>query len=166
MFTKLIDYIRRDIPYGIKNIIRWFPIIWKDRNWDHIFIYKILRHKLYFQQKHIREHNIHTSAIKDADRMKTCVFLLNRLIDDDYYDIAIKPHNQKWGEGEMKFTECKEDPSLHKFNIIYENVHTEQDEIEERKDFKKVIEHEKYLREQDKELLFNMMKKYIEGWWD
>ena len=30
---------------GIKNLIYWFPIIWKDRDYDHAFIEYMLEHK-------------------------------------------------------------------------------------------------------------------------
>ena len=39
-------YLHRDFIEGIKNLIKWFPIIWKDRNWDHSYIYEILKFKL------------------------------------------------------------------------------------------------------------------------
>lgn len=163
---RIVDFFKYDIPYGIKNLIRWFPIIWKDRNWDHIFIYQILRHKLYLQQKHIREHNIHVGAERDADRMKMCVNLLDRLIEDNYHENASTNHDKKWGESKFEFIPCEDDPNLSKLNIVYKNVKTDQDEEQERKDFRRAMEHEKYLREQDKNMLFDTMKKYIEGWWD
>jgi hypothetical protein len=163
---KVVDFFKHDIPYGTKNLIRWFPVIWKDRNWDHIFIYKIFRHKLYLQQKHIRTHDNHLSAKSDADKIMICVHLLDRLINDEYHEMAMKHHDAKWGDGKMEFTEYADDPNLHKLNIVYDNVHTEEDEAKEEKDFKRAMEHEKYLRDQDKNMLFDMMKKYIEGWWD
>ena len=44
-------YLHRDIAQGIKNLIKWFPIIWKDRNWDDSFIFDILQFKLQNQAK-------------------------------------------------------------------------------------------------------------------
>ena len=40
-----------NIIQGIKNLLYWFPIIWKDRNFDEHFIYEILKHKLKYQSK-------------------------------------------------------------------------------------------------------------------
>jgi len=28
---------------NIKNVIRWLPVIWRDKDWDESFIYKILQ---------------------------------------------------------------------------------------------------------------------------
>ncbi len=46
MMGNKINNFFRSIKYGIKNLITWFPIIWKDRDWDHWYLYKILRFKL------------------------------------------------------------------------------------------------------------------------
>ena len=37
----------------IKNIIRWIPVLWKDRDWDDWYIYKILQKKIEYQRKEI-----------------------------------------------------------------------------------------------------------------
>ena len=70
----------RNIKNGFKNLWIWFPIIWKDQNWDFIFIYIIFHKKLLLMEKFIRKYGIHTNNIKDANSIKTCVLLLKRLI--------------------------------------------------------------------------------------
>jgi len=39
-------YYHKDIINGVKNLYKWFPIVWKDRDHDHYFIYETLRFKL------------------------------------------------------------------------------------------------------------------------
>jgi len=34
------------LVYGIRNLWRWFPVIWKDRDWDHGYLSRILEFKL------------------------------------------------------------------------------------------------------------------------
>jgi len=165
-FKAVKDYIRYDIPYGIENLIKWFPIVWKDRDYDFYFIYVTLRHKLHLTEQHIRNHDIHTRAKEDADKIKLCVNLLDRLIADDYHEIAFKRHDEKWGAGELNFKKLPENDELYEGIISHKHVHTEEDKEKERKDFKTAYEHEQYLKNQDKEMLFKLMNKYIEGWWD
>jgi len=31
---------------GIKNLIAWFPVIWKDRQWDYMYLLRIINKKL------------------------------------------------------------------------------------------------------------------------
>ena len=35
----------REFIVGVKNLIKWFPVIWKNRDWDHIFEVLIEEHK-------------------------------------------------------------------------------------------------------------------------
>lgn len=159
LFIKIRDYIQHDIPCGINNLIKWFPIVWKNRDWDHYFIYVALRHKLRLTEEHIRVHNNHTTAQQTAKKIKICVNLLDRLISDVHHDIAFKNHDKKWGTPEFNW---KDAPCL----ITRKNVKTIEDKEKERKDFKRCCEHEQYLINQDKEMLFKIMNKYITDWWD
>ena len=59
-------YYPRDFITGVKNLWNWFPTIWKDRDWDQTFIYKILIHKLEKQAKYIGEREWHTRAQRVA----------------------------------------------------------------------------------------------------
>lgn len=36
----------RDFRIGIKNLIKWFPVIWKDKDWDHEYFEDIILFKL------------------------------------------------------------------------------------------------------------------------
>lgn len=68
-------YLHKTIKYGIVNLWKWFPVIWKDRNWDHSYIYKILQFKLEQQAYHIGSRDRHTTAKRDAEKMLLCARL-------------------------------------------------------------------------------------------
>lgn len=155
-----------NLKYGIENLFNWIPVVWKDRNWDHYFIYVILRHKLHLMEKQIREYGHHVDKDRDANNIKVCVNLLDRLIADDYHEMAFKNHDRKWGESDFQFKECEDNPELMSLHIARENVNTPEDEEKERKDFRRASDHETFLREQDLDLLFKNMRKYIQTWWD
>jgi hypothetical protein len=116
-------------------------------------------------QKSIRKYGHHLNANRDADNMKVCVNLLDRLINDIYYEQVFKKYDEKWGE--IIFTANDTDkPNLKGLVITHENIHTEEDRKKERKDFKRAWEHHDALKKQDLDLLFKMMRKHIETWWD
>ena len=71
---------------GVKNIWSWLPVIYQDRWWDHSFLYPILRKKLSLMEEGFRKHGHSVNSEKDADNIKKCVLLLDRLINDDYID--------------------------------------------------------------------------------
>lgn len=162
--NKIIDFFKYDIPYGVKSLYRWFKIIWKDRNWDHQYIYEILRHKLYWQERHIRLHDIHSNAHKNAKRIKTCYLLLDRLIKDEYYENAFYFHDKKWGESDFGWKPYNDNHVM--LNITRPNIFTKEDEEQEAKEYKRLSKHESMLREQDLDMLFKIMRKHIQTWWD
>jgi len=69
-------YLHKEIKWGIQNLIYWFPIIWKDRNWDGHYIYEVMKHKLKAQANYVGRRDFHTRAQQDARNMRTCVRLI------------------------------------------------------------------------------------------
>ena len=69
----------RDVNRSIQSLIKWFPIIWKDRDFDHSFIFTILKFKLQNQAKYIGKQDRHTRAKRDAETMTTCVRLIEKI---------------------------------------------------------------------------------------
>lgn len=129
--------------YGIPNLFIWFKVIWKDRDWDNYHIYVLLCFKLNRMAKSFEKYDIHVDAEKKVQQLKLCVLLLERLIADEYaeaeWDKAIDYKNWKIGE-----VLTEEDKRLLKIAQIKED----------------------YMRNQDLDLLFSSLRKYIEGWWD
>jgi len=81
-----LPYQHKYIKYGVKNLYNWFWIIWKDRDWDHHYIFEVLKFKLEKQAKHLGERNWHESSKRDAELMMTCVRLINKIQNEEYYD--------------------------------------------------------------------------------
>ena len=155
-----MKYFIRNIRIGIKNLIRWFPVIWNDRQWDSYYFFKIIRRKLEIMEPFYRYNAMFLRSESEADRMKVCIMLLDRIIEDNYHEMAYKKFDKKWGESEMLFNE---DGSL---NIAYENVKTEEDEKNKNKDIKESHNKEEFLINQDIEYLFKILNKRIRFWWD
>lgn len=154
IINKIINFINGTIE-SIKNLIKWFPVIYKDRQFDHAFLLYILEFKLNLMEYYFKNHGIALSSIKDSKRIKICKNLCRRL-GDGYHDNVFIKHYEKWGlpefDGDMGLT--------------HKNCKTEEDCKQERFEFKKAIEKEEYLRKQDLKYLFKTMEKYILGWWD
>lgn len=165
IFNK-IESFYYNIKYGIKNLIIWFPYVWKDRNWDHYFIYVILKHKLHITEQYIRNHGHHIKHIQDADKIKICVNLLDRLVKDEYEENAFKKHDKKWGEAKFIFKDCVYDPELTELHIDYPRISTPKNKKAEKKEFNRAIKHSNKVQQQDLDMLFNNMRKYIQEWWD
>ena len=81
-----LPYQHKYIKYGVKNLYKWFWVIWKDRDWDHYYIFQVLKFKLEKQANHLAENGFHNDAQRDAELMMTCVRLINKLQNEDYYE--------------------------------------------------------------------------------
>lgn len=87
--------VLRDIQWGIKNLVLWFLIIWKDRPWDHYYLFVMLRHKLLLMEEYFdRPNPIVVDSKKIAEQIRLCRLLLNRIIKNDYIPNSIKEIKQ------------------------------------------------------------------------
>jgi hypothetical protein len=81
-----LPYQHKYIKYGIQNLYKWFWVIWKDRDFDYHYTYQVLKFKLEKQAKHLGERNWHESSKRDAELMMTCVRLINKLQNEEYFE--------------------------------------------------------------------------------
>lgn len=176
-------YYHKDFIKGVKNLIRWFPVIWKDRDWDYRYIWDLNIQKLKFQSKYIGENDNHTRAKRDAQIMMTCVRLMEKIKDNDY-----EVEHQEYYNSNVTFIpkilESGEKVYTYDSKVISENF----DEYFKKypRQYKKVLSGEvnRFKRDGDKDknliameisienhnrakkLLFKLMDFYIEYWWD
>jgi hypothetical protein len=174
-------YYHKMFRTGVKNLIYWFPIIWKDRNWDSHYIFEILSHKIKAQSKYIGERDIHTRAKRDAEVMMTC-YRLMKLVQDEFYsseyfdyhktkhwfeDIEDRPGLSTW---ESKLLKENFDDYFSKYPLIYKRVLNGEGPIDRkgREDDKQLIAMNIGYINHDRvrKLLFKIMEENIEGWWD
>lgn len=170
-------HLHRDIIQGIKNLVKWFPIVWKDRDWDTHYIWQVMKFKLKNQSKYIGYHDRHLSAKRDAQIMMLCVKLIEK-IQSEYYGCEYLDYQ----ESKFYFTpipnsdksEMKSEILSQRFNEyfakyprIYKQVMQMKNPIFKRNDDYGIamnishINHQRALK-----LLFKIMETNIERWWD
>lgn len=151
--------IRRIIK-GIKNIIRWAPIIYKDRDWDYTYFYDILEFKLKSiadsieKNQHHEGYEIHVANIREAIR------LIEVLRSEKYYD-------EVWEYYPNEFEENL-DAHFAKYPKEYKEVLKGWKPKEGEVFGKLTISYRisQMLHERDKAKLFDILRKDIECWWD
>ena len=191
-FRKVIDRIYlwwdneaqfypKDFKSGVKNLWYWLPIIWKDRNWDHQFIFDILSHKFKAQSAYIGGRDIHQNAKRDAEVMMTCVRLIEKVQDEwygseymDYHKTKhwFEPCEDKTGYSTWESRELEEnlDDYFAKYPLIYKRVMNCEGVFnrEGREDDKHIIAMNiaHINHDRARKLLFKLIEQHIEGWWD
>jgi hypothetical protein len=91
-FLELFYHHPRLVLYGIQNLIKYFNVIWNDRDWDFNYFFYLLKKKLECMEAYIRRYGNHEDSEQDADNIKKCIELINKLIEDDYIN---KPRNYR-----------------------------------------------------------------------
>jgi hypothetical protein len=174
-------FMLRNFKQGCKNIYYWFPVIWKDRNWDDSYIFTILSHKLKSQAKYISSRGIHVSAERDAEVIMTCVRLI-KLVQDEYYStewmdyhktkywfepIEDQPGYSSWESEQM---EENFDDYFKKYPLIYKRVLNGEGIFNRagREDNKEIIAMNiaHINHDRARKLLFKTLESNIEKWWD
>ena len=151
----------RQIWRSIKNIIAWFPIIWRDRDWDSWYIYEILGFKLRRMEKNIREYGHAMESENIADQIKEVVVGLDRLIEDDYCADLHSAIREKWGE--LEFVDIGEKGYT---TLKATKVKTKEDEESYSVAIRECMKAEEKTIQDDLELVFDTMRDNIRGWWD
>jgi len=170
-----LQYIPRNIAISIRNLIKWFPVIWKDRDWDHSFIYEILKHKLENQAHYIAKKNRHTSAKRDAELMLLCARLIE-IQQEESYDMEYLDYQETEWTDDLRIkivSNNLEDylakyPRQHKRLLNGEiktfGARTKQEYSNNNELASIIISHEN--QDRSRKLLFKLLERNIERWWD
>lgn len=162
---------------SICNIVRWVPVLYKDRDWDDYYITKILQKKIEHQRAYLVKQNRHTRVDEDNFWMTVVLNLIERE-HENYYalekydyeetDIKFVESPSHIGSYEMveKVIKSNLDEYLHKYPAAIRRVMKRYPD----NDFgdKKVLAFYvgMYNQERCRNLLFEILKRYSNRWWD
>lgn len=107
-FNKIVD--------GISNIIKWIPILYKDRNWDDHHILEVLKFKLIQQRKELVEANRHTTVWQTNRDITICLNLIEH-IQEETYNLEY----QDFVRERIWFSDNGDGTSIYNSEITYEN---------------------------------------------
>lgn len=152
-----------NLKYGLINLWRWRRTIWRDRDWDHIYLLDIMKKKIEQMEMCERRWSLHISALRHAKQLMVCRLLIERIKNDDYFSWLerIKPgYNDKPTPFYMTLyrgarKSIKEALDVDGFMMHYPLLNPAES-----------FEHENYMKQQDYDLLFKIMAKHIQEWWN
>jgi hypothetical protein len=159
---------------GCHNIIKWAPTIYKDRDWDDWYIYKILQKKIEFQRKEIINANRHTDIERDNRDMTIALNLIER-VKEDYYGIEYLDYSDTKfrfepidGDDEHYSLEQdviseNYDEYLKKYPLSVRKVLKEKPDVNKKDLCFWVAKHN---QERAHNLLFKILKERMGRWWD
>jgi hypothetical protein len=171
----------------IRNVIRWSPTLYRDRDWDGHFIYEVIKQKLIHQRKELVKSNRHTLVWQQNRDITICLNLIER-IQSDYYSMEYLDYceNRWWFEPTdeedekgnkmhtMKSVNVVDnlDHFLKKYkldtNLIVKKRNIDLLECEQNYKKKEMLSLyvSDYREEKAKSLLFKILSDRIDWWWD
>lgn len=171
----------------VKNVIRWTPTLWKDKDWDGHFIYEILKKKLEFQREELVNSNRHTNVWLQNRDITTCLNLIERA-QKDFYELEymnytenrhwFEPSDVKDDDGQnlysMKSINVVDNLSLYLYkyrldvNQVLKNSNKNFDGYENDYGTKErlCLYVSSYRAEKARKLLFRILSDRLEWWWD
>ena len=165
----------RNFLTSCNNLIKWFPTIWNDRDWDGHFILKILQKKIEFQRKELVNANRHTRIESDNRDMTLALNLLERVKEEyyslecmDYWDSEIVfddvPENPKLKSIEVNTTTERYDDYLSKYPSSVRALTKEHGEELDKQRLCLMVSN--YNHNKANKLLFRILEERLAYWWD
>lgn len=182
-WDRFIDIPIGNFKEGIKNLWKWLPIIWKQRDWDSSYIFEIIKHKLLLQREEIVGANRHTTVWQTNRDITICLNLIERLQESyyeneyqDYHEQTFEfiPSGNKY-EGEdtfkMESTTIRKDfvPYFAKYINAYKYLRKNGRfgrKLRREDDDAIALYIGEYNHEKAKKLLFRILNDRIETFWD
>jgi len=191
LYWSKIGYKVRGFFTSVGNLIKWFPIIWKDRDWDDHYIFEVFKFKLEKQAKYIKEKGFHTNSDLDAKRMMLCVKLMEK-VQEEFYVMEYMDYEDKdfffvptgddiedvLGGYYMETRLKKENLNdfFKKYPLVYKKIITDKKYHIFKIDNEDLTSYEvksrialnigRYNHERARKLLFKVLSENIESWWN
>ena len=167
----------KKVMQGFKNLWKWFPIVWKDRDWDDHFIFEALKFKLKNTADYFEKKQRFVGWEDEVRYIRICETLIER-IQNDYYRMEYMDHldvNHDFipmpGEDYVELKSTVERNDLETYFSMYPRTK------------KNVLSSSKYTgythndtgvalamgmqrHLKARKLLFKILEEKIEAWWD
>ena len=164
----------RNFLGGCKNILRWVPTLYKDKDWDDWYIFTILQKKVEFQRKEIIYANRHMDVDRDNRDMTIVLNLIERVKDEhynteylDYEDSKFRfepvEDNENLCSLEVDVLSERYDEFLKKYQSSVRKVLKQNPDLN-KKDLCFYVS--KHNQEKAHDLLFKILKERMRWWWD
>ena len=188
IYWKFIGWRLKEFKSSVSKLIRWLPIIWKDRDWDDHYIWELMKNKLRWQANYIAKRDWHTRSELDAKRMRLCANLMDKVQDEfysseysDYHEADFNwldvPDRTDYKELKIETTSERFNEFFKKYPLVYKKVLMDnklqmfsieprdgETEVDIKQRIAMNIGH--YNHNRARKLLFKIMEENIESWWD
>lgn len=88
-YTKFWNFLRYDLPNGVKNIIFFWKVVWNFRSWDYTYNLRIFAKSLEpLRNSLIKGQEVDITRLKKIKKIERAIEILNNIVEDKYQEIA------------------------------------------------------------------------------
>ncbi|MGV6935895.1 hypothetical protein ACWA2B_10310 [Paenibacillus sp. CMM36] len=139
--------IFRGIRDGVSNLVKWFPVIWNDRDFDQAYLYKIVHKKLESMEEFFEsKYTFSVEAPQVAKEIQEVREMMGRVITDEHHCLVDINTEEFMSVKSGRFEVDRENPRYIKWM-------TETDKAEKR-------------TTEDLWNSFRIIGEKSQGWWD
>jgi len=146
--------------YGVKNLWRWFWVIWKDRDWDQHYYWEITKKKIsQMRDLHVKNMKF-VDTPREIERMNVVLKLIDKVQEDTYRN---EYYDEEYFKDELHVYIAKYPSAYRKVMNDPKRVAQFRGEVT---NFKVAMLMSIERHNKARRILFKILENYIEGWWD
>lgn len=130
-------YVRK-----VKKLIDWFPLIWKDEDWDYAYLLTLIGYKLKRMRECIHSNDVIAHAENVANEILEAEIMIRNIADDP---------DDEWSLHYNQWHSCKSSVS---------------EPCQAEGECRKTLELSAKRSEKNWHKLWKHLDKYSQGWWD
>lgn len=156
----------RKVGRWIKRIIEYAPILWDDWDWDYSAFLRLMQYKLKRMRTCIIKNDIICAAPRVGKQIRYAEFLIERILNDDYFPELQAELEEKFGETKWNFIPVDDPPGCSRLEFTYNKCKTAKENKEADKARQNLYEKQRKELEKDYDRLFRHIRKFLQRWWD
>jgi hypothetical protein len=142
------------LKYGIKNLFKWFKIVWNDRDYDSDYILRVLQFKIKNTRILTEKNKRHVGYQEDVANMLRCEELIQNLLDDKFAERCGYDSERVT----LDFIETEDEDLL---EMVNGHPNPQSDE-----DLSSIFKKARELQLTERKELFKILDKHLQSWWD
>lgn len=171
-----IKHFHSDVIQGIKNLWKWFPIVWKDRDYDDHFIFQAMKFKIKNTANYVESKKRFLGWEDEVRYMRICQSLIEKIqsshYQHEYMNFYEVDHNLvPNGMGSYGVTTIVKRDDTEQYILKHPNTKKivlsnprYKSYVKSNSGMALAIGIEKHIKA--RKLLFKILENKIEGWWN
>ena len=173
-------YLPRDIKIGVLNIVKWFKVIWNDRDWDRSHLLEMMIFKMRNMADYHESRQFYVGWENNVKWMRLCAELLGRVSEEyysaefsEFYEIDLTMDRESDERGFVQvysnIISQRFDEYFKKYPREYELAKKQYPDVDVSTiEGKKTLGFMMSIRLQNKarRIAFAIMNEHVEKWWD